>query len=331
MRKKLRKNWILSFVGLSEICRVKRYRSIMETQESFHYRRIAKAIHYIQSHFRKQPRLDAIADHVGLSPAHFQRLFISWVGTSPKQFLRYVNMLHLRKALSGKNVRTLAEIAYEVGLSSTSRLHDLFVSVEGMTPAEYKHGGRNLQINYTVEYTLFGPVLVASTPKGICQLSFLDEMGPPSCDEAEFVTNEDLHTQGMQRLKSQFPNAVFRQQSDHLQRQALAIFRMDWEQLPQIRLHLKGTQFQLRVWECLLRIPRGYTATYGAVAERIGAHKAARAVGTAIGTNPIAFLIPCHRVIRGDGSLGGYRWDTARKRVLLAWETATPEGILPIR
>lgn len=291
----------------------------METQAALNYRRIAKAIDYIRLHYRQQPGLEEIADHVGLSPTHFQRVFADWAGTSPKQFLKHVSLQHAKQLLKtgtdaaiegGIAAPTTAEVAYATGLSGTSRLHDLFVSIEGMTPAEYRDGGRNLLINYQVEQTPFGTVLIASTSKGVCHLAFIDETVPGA----------------LATLAKRFPKAVFQYETDVFQEQALSIFRKDWQQLPAIKLHLKGTPFQLKVWECLLKIPRGGISTYGRVAGQIGTPKASRAVGAAIGSNPVAFLIPCHRVIRGDGGLGGYHWGPTRKQVMLAWErTASVE------
>lgn len=293
----------------------------MDNQQTINYRRIAKAIEYIRQHARQQPGLEEIADHIGLSPAHFQRLFTDWAGVSPKKFMQFLTLQDAKQALRSEAQPTLFETTYEAGLSSTSRLHDLFVNIEGMTPAEYKSGGRDLQINYGVAGSPFGNVLVASTPKGVCFLGFLDEK------EAPGQTFEE--SQSMQDLKSLFPKASFVRQSDAFQQQVLSFFQRDWSEIPNIRLHLKGTPFQLKVWECLLQIPTGATSTYGAIAESIGSPKASRAVGTAVGSNPVSFLIPCHRVIRGDGGIGGYHWGTTRKRAILGWESARPESARP--
>ena len=266
-----------------------------------HYQRIAQAIAYIQQNFQQQPQLDEVAAHIHLSPAHFQRLFSEWVGTSPKKFLQYISVEHAKQIL--KQQGSIFDATFETGLSSTSRLHDLFIQIEGMTPAEYKNGGESLSIHYQFEDTLFGEVLIASTQKGICALTFVD-------DQAD----------ALNKLISQFPQAVFIEQSDVFQHSALAILQHHPNQLAQIKLHLKGTDFQLKVWQSLLKIPMGQLSTYGQLAKVIDHAKAARAVGTAIGSNPVAFLIPCHRVIQATGALGGYEWGSVRKTAMIGWE-----------
>ena len=266
-----------------------------------HYQRIAQAIAYIQQNFQQQPQLDEVAAHIHLSPAHFQRLFSEWVGTSPKKFLQYISVEHAKQIL--KQQGSIFDATFETGLSSTSRLHDLFIQIEGMTPAEYKNGGESLSIHYQFEDTLFGEVLIASTQKGICALTFVD-------DQAD----------ALNKLISQFPQAVFLEQSDVFQHSALAILQHHPNQLAQIKLHLKGTDFQLKVWQSLLKIPMGQLSTYGQLAKAIDHAKAARAVGTAIGSNPVAFLIPCHRVIQATGALGGYEWGSVRKTAMIGWE-----------
>ncbi len=277
----------------------------METQEHINYNRIAEAIDYIKDNFRQQPDLDEVADRVHLSRAHFQRLFTEWAGTSPKKFLQYISVEHAKKVLRENDRATLFEAAFETGLSSTSRLHDLFVSIEGMTPASYKNGGEKLAINYSFAESPFGNVIVASTAKGVCYMAFEEE--------EEKAVND---------LKSRFPHALFQQKLDIIQQNALFIFRNDWQKLPEIKLHLKGTDFQLKVWESLLKIPMGKLATYGTIAQQIGKPTASRAVGTAIGSNPIAFLIPCHRVIQATGTFGGYMWGNTRKTAIIGWEGA---------
>ncbi len=204
---------------------------------------------------------------------------------------------------------TLFETACATGLSGTGRLHDLFISIEGMTPAEYKNGAQNLAINYSFANSPFGPLLVASTTKGLCYMAFY---------EAE--------TAALAALQEQFPHAVFQQQRDRIQEDALFIFQNNGNELPQIKLHLKGTDFQLKVWEALLKIPMGQLATYGHIAQQIDSPKASRAVGTAIGSNPIAYLIPCHRVIQATGHFGGYMWGTTRKTALIGWESAQTDN-----
>ncbi len=276
----------------------------MSGQENINYDRIAKAIDYIKQNFKEQPNLDEIAEKVYLSPFHFQRLFTEWAGTSPKKFLQYISVEHAKKLLKG-NQTTLFDTAFETGLSGTSRLHDLFISIEGMTPAEYKNGGKNLVVNYSFAESPFGNILVASTSKGICYMAFAEE------EPTAFAV-----------MQSNFPNASFRQMVDLIQQNALYIFTHDWSKPNQIKLHLKGTDFQLKVWETLLKIPMGQLSTYGSIAQQIKNPTASRAVGTAIGSNPVAFLIPCHRVIQATGTFGGYLWGNTRKTAMIGWEAA---------
>lgn len=276
----------------------------MDTQQQLNFNRIAEAIDYIRLNFRSQPDLDEVAAKVHLSPFHFQRLFKEWAGVSPKKFLQYTSVAYAKEILR-KQEATLFDAAYDTGLSGTGRLHDLFVTIEGMTPGEYKNGGENLSINYSYAETPFGNIIVASTQRGICYMAFAEEEGD------SFAT-----------MQAHFPRAAFRQMTDICQQNALYIFTQDWKKLNQIKLHLKGTDFQLKVWETLLKIPEGQLATYGTVAEKIQKPNASRAVGTAIGSNPVAFLIPCHRVIQSNGTLGGYMWGSRRKAAMIGWEAA---------
>ncbi len=276
----------------------------MTSQANINYTRIAEAIEYMKVNFKEQPNLDEIAKKIHLSPFHFQRLFSEWAGTSPKKFLQYITLNYAKKLLKEKQT-TLFETAYETGLSGTSRLHDLFISIEGMSPAEYKNGGKNLAINYSIARSPFGNIIVASTEMGICHMAFADS-------EIEAISTMQYH----------FPNAHFRQMIDMVQQNALFIFRNDWSKLHQIKLHLKGTNFQLKVWETLLKIPMGQLTTYGTIANKIENPNASRAVGTAIGSNPVAFLIPCHRVIQSTGEVGGYMWGNTRKTAIIGWEAA---------
>ncbi|MFZ1890608.1 MAG: methylated-DNA--[protein]-cysteine S-methyltransferase [Formosimonas sp.] len=267
------------------------------------YDRIAEAIDFIQTRFQSQPSLDDVAAHVHLSPYHFQRLFSDWVGTSPKKFLQYISINYAKNLL--KDNASLQDAALDTGLSGASRLHDLFVQIEGMTPGEFKNGGEQLHIRHSIAQTPFGDVLVASTDKGICHMAFCD-------DTAEAID----------KLMGHFPNAHYQQSSDEMQRNALLIFKQNGHELKQVKLHLKGTEFQLKVWEALLKIPAGQLISYGQLAQRIDKPKAARAVGTANGDNPVAFLIPCHRVIQSSGALGGYHWGLSRKAAMIGWEAA---------
>lgn len=281
----------------------------MEKNDDQNMQRIAKAIAYITENYQHQPSLEQIAAHVHLSPFHFQRLFGEFVGTTPKKFLQFTTVEYA-KSLLRRDSHTLFETTYRVGLSGTSRLHDLFISVEGMTPAEYKHGGKGLTIYYDFYETVFGQLVIANTARGICHLAFVSSQ------------QEQLN-----RLLHDFPAALMVRQSTAIQCDALHFFAGDWSQLVPLRLHLKGSEFQLKVWSALLQIPLGNVTTYGAIAAKIGSPKASRAVGTAIGSNPIAMLIPCHRVIQSTGKLGGYMWGEDRKKAIIGWEAVQTNEI----
>lgn len=280
----------------------------MKTQQEIDRRRIAEAIGFLIRNHTRQPRLDDIADYVHLSPFHFQRMFREWVGVTPKQFARFLSVEHAKKLLAETHA-TLFDAANEIGLSTTSRLHDLFVDIEGMTPGEYKNGGATLTINYSFARTPFGKVLVGSTEKGICHMTFADE------GEAEALL----------RMKSTLPNATYRMSTDRNQRNALRFFTRDWSKPDQIKLHLRGTEFQLKVWNALLQIPSGGLTTYSDLARKAGHERAQRAVGTALGNNPVVLLIPCHRVIRSSGIIGNYRYGASRKNAIIGWEAAERE------
>src|SRR5882724_4678336 len=277
-------------------------------QEQTNYERIATAIAYIKNNFKDQPDLNEIAREVHMSPFHFERLFQEWAGVSPKKFLQYTTLEYAKSMLQDKGA-SLSDTAFETGLSGTGRLHDLFIGIEGMTPGEYKNGGEALSINYSFAESPFGEIIVASTPKGICHLAFADK-------EVEALAG----------LHAQFPNAQFKQTVDLIQQNALYIFTQDWKKLSQIKLHLKGTPFQLKVWDALLSIPMGDLSTYSAISGKIDSPRASRAVGSAIGNNPVAFLIPCHRVIRSTGESGQYHWGADRKTAMIAWEAAKAVG-----
>lgn len=279
----------------------------MKDNKTYKYNKVAEAIAYIDGNFKEQPSLDAIAKHVNLSSFHFQRLFSDWVGISPKQYLKFISSNYAKNILKNKE-SSLLNTAFDMGLSGTSRLHDMFITIEGMTPGEYKNGGSTLRINYSFAKSPFGEIIVAATNKGICHLAFSEN-----------------NTSAFETLQSIFPNATFHKKSDQFQKEALQVFRNDWTDLNEIKLHLKGTKFQLKVWEALLSIPYGDLSTYGEIAETIEHPKASRAVGTAIGNNPIAYLIPCHRVIQKSGNIGGYHWNPIRKKAIIGWEASKLE------
>lgn len=276
----------------------------MKEKEKANFDRVEEAIGYITTHFKTQPRLDEVAERIHLSPYHFQRLFTDWAGVSPKKFLQYISVEHAKNILKDGRA-SLFDAAFETGLSGTGRLHDLFINIEGMTPGEYKNGGENLFINYSYAESPFGNILVASTAKGICHMAFADN-----------------DRQALSDLQKNFPNAHYKQMVDLIQQNALYIFTKDWKNLDKIKLHLKGTAFQLKVWETLLRIPMGKLSTYGSIAKELHTPKASQAVGSAVGSNPVAFLIPCHRVIQSTGVFGQYHWGSNRKAAMIGWEAA---------
>jgi AraC family transcriptional regulator, regulatory protein of adaptative response / methylated-DNA-[protein]-cysteine methyltransferase len=271
------------------------------------YNRIATAITYIQQNFKEQPSLEIIAEHVHLSPFHFQKMFSDWAGVTPKKFLQYLSIEYAKGMLKEKQA-TLFDAAYETGLSGTGRLHDLFMKIEGMTPGEYKNGGETLKINYSFSETIFGNVIIASTKKGICYLAFYEDKN-----------------EAYEELQKVFPNAAYEQLSDIHQANALSFFSKNRDDTNAIRLHLKGTPFQIKVWEALLKIPMGQLSTYSGIAKSIDNIRASRAVGSAVGDNPVAFLIPCHRVIRSTGEFGNYHWGSVRKTAMIGWEMSANE------
>ena len=273
----------------------------METQQELDYRRVASAISFFKKNYKLQPKLEDVAEHVNLSPFHFQKMFRNWAGVTPKQFLQYLSVEHAKDILKNTGA-SLFDTAYETGLSGTSRLHDLFVKVEGMTPGEFKNGGESLKINYTYAGSPFGKMLVASTSKGICHMTFVDD------DEEK----------ALQNLVRMFPNATYSWTLDMAQKNALRVFSQDWSNLDEIKLHLKGSEFQIKVWATLLKVPAGGLTTYGDLAHSSGYKGASSSVRTALVSNPVAFLIPCHRVIKSNGEIGQY----IRKNAIIGWEAA---------
>ncbi|PWT72566.1 MAG: cysteine methyltransferase [Bacteroidetes bacterium] len=269
------------------------------------YYRIAEALQYIKENMHEQPSLDAIARQIHVSPFHFQRLFTEWAGISPKKFLQYISIEHAKKILK-QNGNSVYDAAFETRLSGTGRLHDLFVNIESMTPGEYKNGGKNLSIQYSFHECQFGNYVVASTAVGICNLFFFEK-------SAEGAENE---------LKAQWPHARFFEGENKHHERIEQFFGNNISGAEKIKLHLRGTPFQLKVWEALLRIPEGHLSSYTALANSIEQPKAQRAVGSAIGNNPVGFIIPCHRVIKSVGGIGEYRWGTERKMAMIGWEAA---------
>ncbi len=269
------------------------------------YYRIAEALNYISKNREQQPSLEAIAEQVHLSPFHFQRLFSDWAGVSPKKFLQYISLEHAKEVLREKS-GSVYDAAYEAGLSGTGRLHDLFVNIEGMTPGQYKNGGENLTIHYSFHECQFGNYLLASTQTGICNILFFEK-------SAQEVVNE---------LRELWPKARLLESPGQHDAPVKAFFNKSLSADTPLRLHLKGTDFQLKVWEALLKIPEAAMVSYGTIAQSIDKPSAQRAVGTAIGSNPIAYIIPCHRVIKNVGKIGEYRWGRHRKTAMLGWEQA---------
>jgi AraC family transcriptional regulator, regulatory protein of adaptative response / methylated-DNA-[protein]-cysteine methyltransferase len=276
--------------------------SLTTSQHHINYLRIEEAIRFLEANFKQQPDLDEVAEHVHLSPFHFQKIFTEWAGISPKRFLQFLTVDFLKaKLLETKNLVDAAESA---GLSAQSRVYDLFTTLEAVTPQEYKLKGSGIRIDYGFHSTPFGRCLIGVTDRGICWLSFLSE-------------DQDQRS-ALEELKQYWHNSVFHEDTFLTQ----AFIEQIFSDPEKKKLHLlvKGTNFQIKVWEALLRIPQGSVTTYQGIAEQIASPKAMQAVGSAVGSNHIAYLIPCHRVIRKDGILGEYRWHSCRKKSLIGWE-----------
>ncbi len=269
------------------------------------YTRIASAIEFIAENATAQPSLDEIAAHVHLSPYHFQRLFSRWAGITPKRFLQVLTLERAKVLLADS--QPLLHVADAVGLSSASRLYDHFIHLEAISPGEFKQGGAGLTIEHAVHDSIFGDAFIAVTPRGICRLAFIDT----GERDAQLAV-----------LRRQWPQAELREDVERTRPFIDAIFAGGFPADRPLSLLVSGTNFQINVWKALLRIPPGAYASYGQVAAAAGRPGAARAVGMAVGANPIAFVIPCHRVIQQNGALGGYRWGLTRKRAIQAWEAA---------
>lgn len=277
------------------------------------YETVRRAIAFLTRSSGEQPDLDRLAEHLGLSPSHVQRVFKGWCGLSPKEFSQALTLDHARRLLASAN--SVLDTAHEVGLSGASRLHDLFITHEAVTPGDVRRRGAGLSLAYGFHETPFGEALAAMSPRGLVALSFVDEERP------------DPHRAALAALQARWPLASWTRDDGASARVVAAIFALHapGEPVPVVMI---GTDFEIRVWRLLTCIPRGAAVSYRHVAERVCDHKASRAVGAAVGRNPLAFVVPCHRVLRADGNLGGYHWNVTRKRALIGWEAGSlrPEG-----
>src|SRR5688572_27303547 len=278
-------------------------------ETNINYNRIEKAIQYLEENFQRQPELDEVAEKVHLSPFHFQRIFTDWAGISPKRFLQFLTVDFLKTKL--EQSKNIVEAADAAGLSSQSRVYDLFTTLEAVTPHEYKQKGSGIRVEYGIHETPFGLCLIGVTERGICWLSFIS-------------TEEDPKRE-LEKMKEHWHNSVFHQEQ---QLTKAFIDQIFFNKSMEKKLHVfvKGTNFQIKVWEALLRIPMGDVTTYQGIAQQIQSPKAMQAVGSAVGSNHVAYLIPCHRVIRKDGILGEYRWSSTRKKSIIGWEMAKASG-----
>lgn len=268
------------------------------------YRRIADAIEYLRTHAAARPDLAAVASHAGLSEHHFQRLFTRWAGVSPKRFLQFLTVEDAKRRLA--ETRNVLDLTADTGLSGAGRLHDLFVTLEALTPGEARAGGAGLTIRWGVHDTPFGRALIGVTGRGVCALHFVD-------DDATAT----------QLLRAAWPHATLRHDPAETAKTGKRIFApLSSRPREPLSVLVKGTNFQVQVWRALLALPAGAVVTYGGIAAALDMPGAARAVGAAAGANRIAYLIPCHRVIRASGILTGYRWGSARKAAMLGWEAA---------
>jgi AraC family transcriptional regulator of adaptative response/methylated-DNA-[protein]-cysteine methyltransferase len=271
------------------------------------YERVEKAIQFLSSRVKEQPSLEDVAAHCHLSPFHFQRIFTEWAGISPKKFLQYLTVQELKREL--RDDRSLLDAADRVGLSAQSRVYDHFVTIDAVTPREFATAGKGLDIVYGVHPTPFGECCIGLTSRGICSLSFAGEEGGGTPE----------------RLAREWAGARLRRSDRETKQVAQGLFAPAPGAGP-LRLLVQGTKFQVKVWEALVRIPFGQVASYAQVAAAAGSPAAVRAVGSAVAANPIAYLIPCHRVIRSEGLVGSYHWGPERKAAMIGWEKARREG-----
>lgn len=277
-----------------------------------HYEIVRRTLKRITEDWREQPSLEQLAGEAGLQPIQLQRVFSRWAGLTPKQFLQAITLDHAKALL--RDSASVLDASYEVGLSGSSRLHDLFVTHEAMTPGDYRNRGAGLKIAYGFHPSPFGQVLVMATDKGLAGLGFADPGG-----EEEALTD----------MCDRWPAAQFVPDQDATAMYADRVFDPDkWQQDQPLNVVMIGTDFEIRVWQTLLRIPMGQATTYSDIATSIGKPKASRAVGTAVGRNPISFVVPCHRVLAKGGKLGGYHWGLTRKRAILGWESGLSGPVL---
>lgn len=265
------------------------------------YQQLEKAIYYIVDNYKETISLEELASSVRMSPSHFQRVFTEWVGVSPKKFQTQLILQHAKRDLLLQETVELA--SNNAGLPSTSRLYDAFVRIERMTPGTFRNGGKGLMIRYSFQPSLFGELLIASTEQGICSIAFSD--------------NREV---AIRELSEKFPKADFKEENPYLHTDVVKYIDKLGDAEAKFSLHLKGTDFQMKVWEALLRVGPGQLRSYSSLAESIGNPKAARAVASAVARNPIAFIIPCHRVIQSTGLLGEYHWLKERKAAMIAYE-----------
>lgn len=266
--------------------------------------KIASAIGFMWENRKDLPSAEKTAEYTGMEPCAFRHIFHEWSGTSVEQFMQYLHTDFIRNILQRTRLQ-LSENRSDTFPAYTSAPHNTLVSIEGMTPAEYGNGGKNLQINFSCETSPFGEIFIASTHKGVCCLEFTDSP-----------------EKSLKAFSALFPNASLHRTTDTLQQDALSVFNTEQKGNREIKLHIKGTAFQMEIWKTLLRIPEGGLSTYGSIAEMADKRKACRATGTAIGHNPVAFIIPCHRIIHPTGDFGNYRWGIYRKLAIIGWEAA---------
>jgi AraC family transcriptional regulator of adaptative response/methylated-DNA-[protein]-cysteine methyltransferase len=274
------------------------------TRSPADYAKVKRTLEFIHANWRRQPSLQEIAAEIGLSAAHLHELFKRWAGLTPKGFLQAITLDHARDLL--RDSASLLDTAYAVGLSGPSRLHDLFVSHEAMTPGDFKTGGAGLTLTYGFQLSPFGEAILVIAPHGLAGLGFVDD---------------DDRAAALSDMRQRWPNAAFNHDDAATAACAARVFDPAlWRPQTPLRVVLIGTDFEVRVWRALLRIPLGRAATYSDVAGHIGRPKAARAVGAAVGKNPISFVVPCHRVLGRSGALTGYHWGLTRKQAIIGWE-----------